>query len=275
MTWVYAIPVWLFAVGAILTATTLASAGLFYTRRIFPRRDEITHNDVAGAIVATLGTILAVVLSFMVVTVWQEYDQAAATVQNEVNALCDLYHDGATLPQPFKGQLQNEIRRYVNVTVNDEWPLMRFGRESELARRDAYDALVIVASFKPQNETQQAMQADMISVTHAFNDARRSRLFANAQIIPHIMWWMLFFISAITISSSYFFRVQNFRAHLIMTCALSAVIAAILVLIAEFDLPFRGDIQIQPREFSHVAAAIAADPPNSGYSLNGPKSGRP
>ncbi len=275
MTWVYAIPVWLFAVGAILTATALASAGLFYTRRIFPRRDEITHNDVAGSIVATLGTILAVVLSFMVVTVWQEYDQAAATVQNEVNALCDLYHDASTLPQPFKARLQGEIERYVSVTLKDEWPLMRFGRESGLARREAYYTLELVTTFKPQNETQQSLQADMISVTHAFNDARRSRLFANAQIIPHILWWMLLFISSVTISSAYFFRVPNLRVHLIMTCALTAVIAAILVLIAEFDLPFRGDIQIQPRAFSHVAAAIASDPPNSVYSPSGPRSGRP
>ncbi|NNM92929.1 MAG: hypothetical protein HKL92_06250, partial [Candidatus Eremiobacteraeota bacterium] len=91
MDWIYGIPTWLFALVAISIACTLAAFGL----SIFERRvslASLTHNDVAGPIVTTIGTILAVILSFMVVTVWQEFDQAAATVQNEAAALGDLYH---------------------------------------------------------------------------------------------------------------------------------------------------------------------------------------
>ena len=275
MTWVYAIPIWIFSIGVIAVSAALAAGGLMYTRRVFPHRSETTHNDVAGPIVATLGTILAVMLSFMVVTVWQEYDQAAATVQTEVNALCDLYHDASTLPQPVKGRVQNALALYVQTTIHDEWPLMREGLESEAAHHQAFRILQIVTTLKPATEPQQALQTDMISLTHAFNDARRQRLFDNRQAIPHILWWMLLFITVVTVASVYFFSVQNIRAHVIMTAALSAVIAAILVLISLFDLPFRGDIQIEPTAYSHVLAAIADDPPNSVYSPSEPKSGPP
>ena len=271
MTWVYAIPLWIFSIGVIAVSAALAAAGLMYTRRVFPHHDEITHNDVAGPIVATLGTILAVMLSFMVVTVWQEYDQAAATVQSEVNALCDIYHDASTLPQPAKGRVQSEIQHYVQTTLRDEWPLMREGLESQSAHYEAFRVLQMVTTFKPATETQQAMQSDMISMTQQFNDARRQRLFDNRQAIPHILWWMLIFITVITVGSVYFFRVANIRAHLVMTAALSAVIASILVLISLFDLPFRGDIQIQPTAYAHILSAIADDPPNSEYSPSGPK----
>ena len=274
MTWVYAIPLWLFAIGAIGIITALSAAGLLYTRRVFPHRDEITHNDVAASVVATLGTILAVVLSFMVVTVWQEYDGAAGTVQNEVDAICNAYHDASTLPQPAKGLVQSHLAKYVNTVINVEWPLMRRGAESAEAHYEAFVILKLVTGYKPSNSTQLAVQTDMIVQSHAINDARRERLFDNRQSIPHILWWMLLFISAITISSAYVFRVRNGQVHLLLTSALAAVIAAILVLIAQFDLPFRGDIQVQPTAFDHALQAISDDPPTSGYSPNVPKSDR-
>lgn len=275
MTWVYTIPLWLFAIGVIAIITVVSGAGLLYTRRIFPHRDEITHNDVAASIVSTLGTILAVVLSFMVVTVWQEYDNAAATVQTEVNAICNDYHDASTLAQPTKQIFQSAIARYVNTVINVEWPLMRHGEESVQAHIEAFRILQHVTGFKPANPAESALQSDMIVQTHAFNDARRDRLFENRQSIPHILWYMLLFISAVTIASAYIFRVRNGLVHLSMTCALASVIAAILVLIAQFDLPFRGEIQIRPTAFDHALQSIQDDPPNSKYLPNVPKSGRP
>ncbi len=271
MLWIYAMPAWLFTVVCVAVVTSLSVAGLFFTRRRFPHSEQITHNDVAGPIVATLGTVLAVVLSFMVVTVWQEYDAAAQTVQTEVSAVSDLYHTASALPQPFKGRLQTELQRYVNAVVFDEWPLMRRGMISDVAHVEAFRVFHIVTSLKPQNTTQEALQADMISLSHAFNDARRQRLFDNHQAIPYILWFAMLFITAVTIASTYFFRVANLTAHVTMIAGLSAVIAIILVVIAEFDLPFRGDIQVPPSAYSHAYTAFHDDPPNSIYSPNEPR----
>lgn len=271
MTWIYAFPAWLFTIGAVIFTSTLAAGGLIFARRRFPRSKEITHNDVAGPVIGMLGTVLAVLLSFMVVTVWQEFDQAAATVQAEVSAICDLYHDASILPQPLKARVQSELATYVNVVVHEEWPLMQRGSVSSQARSTAIRVLHLIADRTAKGESQIALQDDMVSLTHAFNDARRQRLFDNQQAIPINLWITIFFVSAITIASTYLFRVASITAHLIMTVALAIVITLILVLIAEFDLPFRGDIQVSPAAFSHAFQAIAEDPPNSIYSPTAPK----
>lgn len=271
MVWIYSIPAWIFISVAMLVLPGLAAAGLLATRRWFPQSNQITHNDVAGPIVATLGTILAVVISFMVVTVWQEFDAAAATVQTEVSAICDLYHDASILPQPQKSRVQSELARYVTVVVRDEWPLMRRGGSSDEARSMAFRMMHIIADLKPKNEAGIALQTDMVALTHTFNDARRQRLFDNQQSIPITLWVMILFITALTIVSTYLFRVASIRAHLAMIVALTAAISSILVLIVEFDLPFRGDIQVAPVAFQHAFLAIAEDPPNSEYSPNAPK----
>lgn len=271
MTWVYGIPAWLFTIATVLILPALSAVGLLAVRRRFPRVDNITHNDVAGPIVATLGTMLAVVVSFMVVTVWQEFDQSAATVQSEVSAICDLYHDASVLPQPEKGRIQSELARYVDVVVRDEWPLMQHGGESAAARESSIRMIHLVASFTPHDGPQAAIQSDMIGLTHAFTDARRKRLFDNQQAIPISLWLTIVFITIITVASTYLFRVANLRAHLAMIVGLTASIAVIFALIAEFDLPFRGDIHVPSSAFALAFRTIASDPPSSVYSPNGPK----
>ncbi|MDQ2992467.1 MAG: hypothetical protein M3R30_06575, partial [Candidatus Eremiobacteraeota bacterium] len=71
-----------------------------------------------------------------------------------------------------------------------------------------------------------------------------------------LMWIAMLALSAITIGFTYLFRVDNIRAHLMMTIGLSAIVAVIFVLIAELDYPFRGDTRIGPDAFSHVRATI-------------------
>ncbi len=246
--WIYGIPTWFFATVAISLACTLAACGLsLFERRV--KWGGLTHNDVAGPIVATIGTILAVMLSFMVVTVWQEFDQAAATVQNEAAALGDLYHICETLPKSFATPLRSEIVLYVRAVVGREWPAMQHGDFSLQARNRAHAIIERVAGFHPADARQAAVLATMLELTTRFIDQRRTRLFDNQESIPLVLWGMMLFIALVTVSGTYLFRVQSRPAHYVMTMLLAATIVATMVVIAELDLPFRGDVHISPSAF--------------------------
>ena len=247
--WVYAIPPWLFAMGVIAGMSLLAGGGLVVVRRSNLQNPDWAHNDVAGPIIGTIGTVLAVMLSFMVVTVWQEYDQAAATVQAEASAVADIYRLNGSLPEPTRTALYHSLRQYVALVIHDEWPRMRYGGQSDAAQQTAFEILRTVARFQPATPAEQNIQSQAIVLAAAFSDARRQRLFDNAQAIPIIMWIMMVFIAAITIGFCYLFRVRSFLVHMLMTVALAATIGAVFVLIAEFDLPFRGDLQLPPTPF--------------------------
>ena len=58
MTWVYLLPPWLLFAGVLVVTVGLSTLGLWLSRRVLNRREELTHNDVAGPIIATVGTIL-------------------------------------------------------------------------------------------------------------------------------------------------------------------------------------------------------------------------
>lgn len=255
MTWIYAFPTWVFAPAAIAVFCAIAGGGLLLVRR-YGRAEQLTHNDVAGPIVGTAGTILAVVLSFMVVVVWQEYDASAGNVQREASAMADLHHLALGLPLPLRAALQRDLDRYADVIVSDEWPLMQHGGRSRRAHELAYAIERDLVTYDPPTAHLEALQSQALGLVERFADARRQRLFDNDQGIPPLMWLAMLTLSAITIAFTYLFRVQNARAHLFMTVGLSAIVAVIFVLIAELDYPFRGDVRIGPDAFAHVQATI-------------------
>ena len=199
--------------------------------------------------------------------VWQEYDGAAATVAQEASAVADLYH----------------IRRIPPRIGVAESAL---GAESVRQRGDrsrvAGDALRARKPSGPLHRLSRAHDRCPVSTAQlgrtgapakrarfatAFIDARRDRLFANQQGIPVFFWIGNIILASITIGFCFMFRVRREGAHLIMTLALTTVIATIFVLIALFDYPFRGDTQIPPSIFIQLRHSLAGEPIVSGLPI--------
>jgi hypothetical protein len=256
VTWIYAIPAWLFMSASVIGACALACGALALVRRNITRNEEIRHNDVAGPILTIIGTMLAVMISFMVVGVWQEYDNAAQTAQQEASALSDLHHLADAYPPGERALVQNAVDRYITLVVIKEWPAMRQGAESTAAHDQAYVIARIVNGWRPSNPTDLSLQDRGIERVGQFLDARRNRILDNRQGIPMVLWATMLFIGAITVVFSFYFRVDRPKAQYLMVIAETAVITIMFTLIAELDYPFRGDIAVDPYSFEHVMRAL-------------------
>jgi hypothetical protein len=69
----------------------VALGGLMLVERFVPVDSRLPHNDVAGFIYAALGVIYAVLLALVVIAVWEEYEAARVTVEQEANAAADIF----------------------------------------------------------------------------------------------------------------------------------------------------------------------------------------
>ena len=234
--------------GACLITTLLLP---LFRRRISPN-DQITHNDVAGPILTTIGTVLAVMMSFMVIDVWQEYDGAAQNVQAEASALSDLHHLADGFALPARVRIRGKVDKYIVEVLQIEWPLMAHGGESQAAHDTAYEILSEVAAIQPKTPGQSALQSAALDTAQRFLDARRQRIHDNRQGIPLVLWGIMMFIGTVTVLFAFYFRVDRPKAQAVMVVALAAVIAITFALIAELDYPFRGSIALTPSSFEHV-----------------------
>jgi hypothetical protein len=106
----------------------VALAGLEVVQRLVPATSRQRHNDVAGFIYAALGVIYAVLIALVVIAVWEEYDAASVTVEQEANALAEIYWLAHRLPEPEATHLQELVRSYAEEVVHKEYPLMEQGQ---------------------------------------------------------------------------------------------------------------------------------------------------
>src|SRR5215217_9682460 len=106
----------------------VALAGLELVQRLVPATSLQPHNDVAGFIYAALGVIYAVLLALVVISVWEEYQAASETVEQEANALAEIFWLGNRLPEPEATHLQELARSYAEEVVHKEYPLMEQGQ---------------------------------------------------------------------------------------------------------------------------------------------------
>ncbi len=249
MTWIYAIPTIIFSIALIGAMVILACLGHWLFYRYIPHRDFVKHNDVAGFVLAIVGVIYAVLLSFVVVVVWQEYEASDSVAQREASAIGDMYRLAAEYPSPWREQLRSELLDYVHLMIADEWPAMRLGNASEKARALAGRIGDQVVSYTPRGGEQVQVQLQVLEITRVFFDSRRQRLHENQSGLPAILWWTLIASAIITVGFVYLFGMENLTIQLLMTGALAAIIGLMFTLIIELDYPFRGDTSISPHSW--------------------------
>src|ERR1700761_470628 len=75
------------------------------------------HNDLIGWQLSILGTTYAVIVGFMLYTVWTGFGAAQLNAEAEANSLTNLYRLGDGLPQEQGDRVKTLARSYADVVV--------------------------------------------------------------------------------------------------------------------------------------------------------------
>src|SRR4029078_2782910 len=77
----------------------LAVLATLLVRRVVSNEVHSANNEVAGFIFSAVGAIYGVLLAFMVLVVWQSFDEAQVTVEQEANTLVNVFRLGQELQE--------------------------------------------------------------------------------------------------------------------------------------------------------------------------------
>jgi hypothetical protein len=242
----------LYVILTVFVPVLTAVVGLVLVQRLIPPERREGQNDVAGFIFAVLGVAYAVLLAFVVIAVWQDYETAQTDVQNEAHELAGVYFLASRLPEPDRTRIQNLIRTYVRVVVEEEWPMMEQGQTSQRADSLIRQLRSKILKFDPHTKGGQVLYERGLAQLHDAANARRTRLLEVREGIPGLLWVVLVLGGLITVSFTYLFGLQSNLAHALMVAALTLVICGILFTIGEFNNPFSGVVEIRPDAFEEV-----------------------
>ena len=163
------------------TVCLVALAGLELVQRLVPADSRSPHNDVAGFIYAALGVIYAVLMALVVIAVWEEFQTASETVEQEANALAEIFWLAHRLPEPEGVELQELARGYAEEVVHTEWPLMEQGEAPLMTQVEEIpagwtlidDIRATVQEIEPRTPADEQLYAEGLDQVQRLADARR------------------------------------------------------------------------------------------------------
>jgi hypothetical protein len=238
----------------------LALAGFELVHRLVPAASRRRHNDVAGFIYAALGVIYAVLLALVVIAVWEEYQAADETIEQEANATAEIFWLGNRLPEPVGPHVQELTMSYAREVVHVEWPLMANGEQPPLEHVEGIpsgwtlidEIRFTLQNFDPHSKAEEQLYAKGLDQVDELNDARRMRLVASEEGVPGILWSVLIFGGIAAVGFTYLFGLDSTWAHRLMVVTLAAVIGLVLFTVGALGHPFEGGARIGTGAFDLI-----------------------
>jgi hypothetical protein len=229
-------------------------------QRLVSAESRQRHNDVAGFIYAALGVIYAVLVALVVIAVWEEYQAASETVEQEANAVAEIFWLAHRLPEPEGTHIQELARSYAHEVVDNEWPLMEQGQAPLMLQEQGTpagwtlidDIRATLQEVEPRTQADAQLYAEGLDQVQRLADARRMRLVAAEEGVPGVLWAVLIFGGVAVIGFTYLFGLENTWAHRLMVVTLAAVIGLVLFTIGALEHPFSGGARIGTGAFDLI-----------------------
>lgn len=227
-------------------------------RRVPPDR-LLPHHDVAGFLVAIVGVLYAVVLGFLVVTVWSAFQSAQQASDLEAGSVGDAFAMAQLLPEPRRSDMRKSLAAYAIEVRDREFQMMRTGGQDPHARALLMQSMQSLGERVPQrgstlDEALNRMTARdaVLSSLHSVSDNRRMRLIAARSGLPNALIVALIFGALIVLTFVFLFGVENRTLQFIMTGLVAGCIGLILGVVVEFSSPYTGAVSVSPEAWNYV-----------------------
>ena len=200
-----------------------------------------------------LGTIFALLVAFVAVQVWNDFDKAKLAVATEASALRAVDVFAETLPDEQRTQLRALIKRHIEEAVNEEWPAMAHERLT-LASLSTHlvEAQRLTVLMKPQDETQRTAQREIVAALHRALDARRQRIIISQSEVGPVKWAAILLQGLCTLIAIAIVHSDNRLTCATAVALFATGVALSSLLIAAYSRPFTGAISVGPELLQQV-----------------------
>src|SRR6476659_1863084 len=170
--WFFNLPVpWMALAVFVATYFTAGSFYLVVTRLAVNGRAK-AFKAVSPGMLPPLGILFALLVGFIAVEVWSNFDKAKAAVATEASALRAVVLLAGTFPEEQKTRIYALINRHIDEAVNKEWPAMARHRLTLSTLPTALiELLQDTLTLKPADESQRLAQSEVMKALQTAADA--------------------------------------------------------------------------------------------------------
>jgi hypothetical protein len=248
--WLDQIPLWgvFFITGALVLASI--RTGIFFGRRRGRNPDHMTDASLGSIVTAILG-LLAFLLAFSFAIAAERFQTRRQFLLDEVLAIGTTYLRAEMLSEPHRSEIRKLLREYVDVRVNlakdnlqKKTPnIQEAVSRSESLQNQIWSHAVALAD----TDHSSVINALFINSLNNMIDLHTSRLTALNYRTPPILWYILYFITIISMAAvGYQFGLTG-KKDIIGGIFLALTFSAVIYLIMDLDRVIEGHIQLSQR----------------------------
>jgi hypothetical protein len=244
----------------ILVTTMAISLGFMaILNHVWPYERRRHSNDLIGWQLSVLGTTYAVILGFMLYTVWTTFGAASLNSALEANALRNLYRLAEGLPEEPRLALRAETTAYADAVIKQDWPDMARGKLPEQSHHVNEDMWRTLMSIKVASSSESMAEDHALSELSDLTAHRRTRLLQSVFRLPIIFWSVLLVGAALTLVSVIMFGSASAKIHALQVFSLTLLITLAMLAITDVNEPFRGWIKVNNYAFQRARTSMHAD----------------
>jgi hypothetical protein len=235
----------------IILCLMIAGAMLFMAvlNRVWPQEKRQVHNELIGWQLNIIGTTYAVILGFMLYTVWTDFGSANLNVDLEASALRNVYRLAEGLPDAQRIKLQDQCHAYALAVLNDDWPAMAKSQVPEESHEINQAMWKTLMSVKVATPSESVAEDHALSELSSLTEHRRTRLLQSEYKLPTIFWAVLLIGALLTITSASMFGSANYLLHALQVFSFTLLITLVLLAVADVNRPFRGWVHVSNYAF--------------------------
>jgi hypothetical protein len=250
---ILALPIWLLGALFVIVLPAVILLIQWAVRRRWPALARGEHNEVVGFIIAVVGVIYAVLLGFVVIVTWENFDRAEQVVGQEASALRSIYRESVAFTPDTQANLHDLVLRYATEVTAHEWPAMAQSRPGDPRVGEVIDQMAAeIATAPVTTPSQQEFVGAEAERLSQLVSLRSQRLDYVERGIPGVLWTALIVGGLVTIGFALLFGLERAVLHSLMVGSLAALIGVLLFVALVINYPFSGSVAVDPEPFQRV-----------------------
>jgi hypothetical protein len=145
---------------------------------------------VSPGMLPPLGILFALLVGFIAVEVWSNFDKAKVAVGSEASALRAVVLLARVFPEAQRTRIYDLVNRHIEDAVQREWPAMATQQANLSSLPTALvEELHNALALKTGDDSQRAAQSEMVKALETALDARRQRIVISQSAVGGVNGW--------------------------------------------------------------------------------------
>ena len=247
------IPPYLFFILITSVCGSIAATSTFIFRKYIKFKVLRSHNEVTGFFFLAIASFYALLLSFIVLVVWDQLNETRGNVSKEGSSAMGLYRDIKFYPDTVEAkELMNVYLDFVYHVVDDEFPNMEHMKLSRKSPESFNKVFYKMEHLNPKNSFQIQLVAEMFNHLNELATFRGLRTTSMETEISPPMWFPMILGAIITILCSIMLDIEHTRMHVLLNMMLGVFIGMFLFIIILLDHPYSGSLGIKPKSYKQI-----------------------